>query len=158
MEIPLPENRTVTKIPFHVFDRYEIHGQAFVHFINREFIISRSSSPQKYFWDIYIYIYIQKKNIYIYIYIYSIFLNNIFPEQVKIYFQEIGGCVFRIFRFFEFSDSQIWKIILFKDVPTCFLYFWSMSVIIGRSTGPDVDQVFEVPKIIQKVLQYVREP
>ena len=30
-------------------DRYEIHIQAFVHFINGKLIIFQSSSPQKYF-------------------------------------------------------------------------------------------------------------
>ena len=59
---------------FMFFDRYEIHIQAFVDFINGKLIIFRSSSPQNYFEDIYIYIYIQKINIYkiytnIYIYI-----------------------------------------------------------------------------------------
>ena len=29
----------ITKIPFHVFDRYEIHIQAFVHFMNGKIII-----------------------------------------------------------------------------------------------------------------------
>ena len=47
--IPLPENRKVTTFPFHVFDRYEIHIQAFVDFISGKFIIFQSSSPQKYF-------------------------------------------------------------------------------------------------------------
>ena len=40
------------------FDRYEIHIQAFVDFINGKLIIFQSSSPQKYFEDIY------SKNIY----------------------------------------------------------------------------------------------
>ena len=31
-----------------------------------------------------------------------------------------------------------------------------MLVIIGRDMGPDVDQIFEVPEIISKVLQYDR--
>ena len=47
--IPLPENRKVTKMPFHAFDRYGIHIQAFVHFLNGKIIIFQSSSPQKYF-------------------------------------------------------------------------------------------------------------
>ena len=38
--IPLPQNRKVTNNPFRVFDRYEIHIQAFVHFINGKVIIS----------------------------------------------------------------------------------------------------------------------
>ena len=44
--IPLPENRQVTKSPFMVFDRYEIHSQAFVHFTIHIF---QSASPQNYF-------------------------------------------------------------------------------------------------------------
>ena len=51
--IPLPENRKVTKFPFHVFDRYEIHIQGFVHFINRKLSIFQSSSPQTYFKNMY---------------------------------------------------------------------------------------------------------
>ena len=31
------------------FDRYEIHIQVFVHFINGKLIIFQSSAPQKYF-------------------------------------------------------------------------------------------------------------
>ena len=42
--VPLPENRKVTTFPFHVFDRYQIHIQAFLYFINGKFIIFRSSS------------------------------------------------------------------------------------------------------------------
>ena len=38
-----------TKFMSHVFDRYEIHVQAFVDFINGKSIIFRSSSPQNYF-------------------------------------------------------------------------------------------------------------
>ena len=34
MGIPLPENRKVTKLPFHDFDSYEIQIQASVDFIN----------------------------------------------------------------------------------------------------------------------------
>ena len=36
--------------------------------------------------------------------------------------------------------------------------FWSILVIIRRSTGPDFDDFFEVPEIIQKVLEYDRGP
>ena len=51
--IPLPENRKVAKLPFHVFNRYEIHIQAFVNFINGKVIIFQSSSPPKYFENMY---------------------------------------------------------------------------------------------------------
>ena len=34
MVIPLPENRKVTTFPFHGFDRYETHIQAFLDFTN----------------------------------------------------------------------------------------------------------------------------
>ena len=37
---PLPENNKVIKNPVHVFDRYEIHIQAFLLFINGKFIFS----------------------------------------------------------------------------------------------------------------------
>ena len=43
---PLPENKKVTTFPFHVFDRYEIHIQAFLDSINGKIIIFRSSSSQ----------------------------------------------------------------------------------------------------------------
>ena len=61
------------------FDRYEIHIQAFVHFINGKLIICRSSSPQNYFEDIY------SKNRYnIYIYIYT---KNTFKKMVGLPFE-----------------------------------------------------------------------
>ena len=37
-------------------------------------------------------------------------------------------------------------------------FLWRVLVVIRRATGPDFDNIFEVPKIIQKVLQYVRGP
>ena len=58
---------------------------------------------------------------------------------------------------FIISDSQIWKIIFFKDVPIISLYFRSILVINTGSEGPDLDDYLEVPEIIQKVLQYVRK-
>ena len=54
------------------FDRYEIHIQAFVDFINGKLIIFQSSSPQKYFEDIY------SKNIYK---IYTKYIQNIYPKN-----------------------------------------------------------------------------
>ena len=36
--------------------------------------------------------------------------------------------------------------------------FWSILVIIRKSPGPDFDNIFEVPRIIQKVLEYDRGP
>ena len=50
--VPLPENKKVTTFPFQVFDRHEIHIQAFVDCIEGHFIIFRSSSPQDYFRNI----------------------------------------------------------------------------------------------------------
>ena len=50
-----------TKFPIHVFDRYEVHIQAFLHFINGKFIIWQSSSPQKYFQNMYSTCHKQKK-------------------------------------------------------------------------------------------------
>ena len=49
MGIPLPENKKETTFPFHVFERYGVHIQAFVDFINGKFIIIRSSFPRNYF-------------------------------------------------------------------------------------------------------------
>ena len=51
--IPLPENRENIELPSHVFDRYEINIQAFLYFINGKLIICRSSSPRKYFKNMY---------------------------------------------------------------------------------------------------------
>ena len=44
------------------FDRYEIHIQAFVDFINGKLIIFQSSSPQNIIWEIYIQNNFQKNN------------------------------------------------------------------------------------------------
>jgi len=62
--LPLFENKKVWGFPylkieklqeihFMFFDRYEIHIQAFVHFINAKLIMFQSSSPQKYFKNVY---------------------------------------------------------------------------------------------------------
>ena len=57
---------------------------------------------------------------------------------------------FRTFSNFRFSDMKI----IFVNVDSMmFLYFRSILVIIGRSTGPDVDKNSEVPQMIQQVLQ-----
>ena len=56
----LPENREFIKIPFHVFDRYEIHIQAFIHFINGKSITFQSSSPQKYVEKMYSFVHTPK--------------------------------------------------------------------------------------------------
>ena len=50
--IPLLANRKVGKNSFHAFDRYEIHIQPFVDFIDAKAIIFKSSSPQNYFYNI----------------------------------------------------------------------------------------------------------
>ena len=57
--IPFLENKKLWGFPyrkikkhtfsFHIFDRYEIHIQAFVDFINGKLIIFQSSSPQNIF-------------------------------------------------------------------------------------------------------------
>ena len=66
--------------------------------------------------------------------------------------------MFRGSKFEKFSKFQKVKIIFFEDGPICVLYFLGSLVIIGRATGPDFDQIFEVPEIIQKVLGYDRGP
>ena len=47
--VPFLANRKFIKLSFHVLDRYEIHIQALVGFINWKLIIFQSSSPQNYF-------------------------------------------------------------------------------------------------------------
>ena len=86
------------------FDRYEIHIQAFVDFINGKLIIFQSSSPQKYFEDIY------SKNIY------------------KIYIQKINSKKKRVYLsiFSKFLIVRYGKIIFFQDVPTYFLIFFEV--------------------------------
>ena len=43
----------ITKFPFHVFDRYETHIQAFGDVLYGKFIISRSSSSQNITYKVY---------------------------------------------------------------------------------------------------------
>ena len=50
------------------------------------------------------------------------------------------------------------KITFFQDVPIIVLVFQSILVIIRRSAGPDFDKMFEVPEIIQKILEKVWGP
>ena len=48
MKDPLLDKRKVTKFPFHVFDRYEIHIQAVVDSIYARCFIFQSSSSETY--------------------------------------------------------------------------------------------------------------
>ena len=48
-------------------------------------------------------------------------------------------------RIFRFSDMEQHFL---RMIPYVFLYFWSILEIVGRSTGLDFEQIFEIPKII----------
>ena len=61
-------------------------------------------------------------------------------------------------KFSKFQKVEIWKILFFKDNSIFSCVVESFVVRIGRSPGPDFDKMFEVPEIIQKVLEYDREP
>ena len=95
------------------FDTNEIHIQAFVDFINGKLIIFQSSSPQKYFEDIY------STNIYK---IYTKYIQNIDPKINS----KNGGFAFR--KFSKILIVRHGKIIFFQDVPIyfliCFGVFW----------------------------------
>ena len=101
--IPLLENKKVvgfTKFPFHVFDRYEIHIQAFWDFIYANFIIFPILIFTKY----------DKHEI------------RIFSKQKT--HTQVVSMTFKSFRTFQNVRFLDMKIILFKDVPICFLYFF----------------------------------
>ena len=122
---------------FMFFDRYEIHIQAFLLFINGKLIICQSSSPQNYF-------------------------QNMYSENTRNSTIKSNELVPRTYRFRTFSklcESQIDISNIFPGwFHTSSCIFLRMLVIIRRSTGPDFDQICEVPEIIQKVLEYDRGP
>ena len=86
MGIPLPEIEKLQEFLFMFFDRYEIHIQAFVHFINGKVIIFNPHFHKSILRNIYIYI----LNIYIYIYKYKYISKNKLGNS-KTYFQTNGG-------------------------------------------------------------------
>ena len=49
---------------------------------------------------------------------------------------------------FKKSDVQIYENNMSRMVPYFLVLFEAFLVIIRRATGPDVDQIFEVPEII----------
>ena len=56
-------------------------------------------------------------------------------------------------------ESHIDRIIFFQDASIVLLVFFEpFLVIVRRSTGPGFDKFFEVPEIIQKVVEKVRGP
>ena len=72
------------------FDRYEIHIQAFVDFINGKLIIFQSSSPQNHFEHTYSKIYTK-------------YIQNIYPKNK---FKKKVGLPFENFRKFCSSDME----------------------------------------------------
>ena len=97
-------------------------------------------------------------NIYIYIFIFTICSKNMFFENPKKIKQKVG-LPFKKTKIFKLSDSQISKNNMFwKMNPYFSCIRWAILVIVRRSPGPDFDQIFEVPEIIQKVLEYDRGP
>ena len=113
---------------FMFFDRYEIHIQAFLYFINGKLIICQSSSPQNYFKNMYSKSPQTKKR--------TIHNKNIVPRSY-IFPKRI-----------DFVESQIDAKICSQDDSILSCIFWSIVVIDRRSTGPDFDKIFEVPEII----------
>ena len=66
---------------------------------------------------------------------------------------------FNISKQSNFQMLRYQKIICFKgDFIIVLVLFEQFLVIVRRVTGPDFDKIFEVPKIIEKVLQYDRGP
>ena len=63
-----------------------------------------------------------------------------------------------IFDFCHFFEAQIDINNLFQDDSIFSCIRLNNLVIIRRATGPDVDQIVEVPEIISKVLEKVRGP
>ena len=99
----------IKKLPhfhFMFFDRYDIHIQAFLCFVNGSFIIFQSAPPRNYFKK-YIFIYIYTQIIYT-----SIFQKMTFGNNYKTYFPKQWRMgLSNISNIFKFSDSQIWKIL-----------------------------------------------
>ena len=58
--------------------------------------------------------------------------------------------------FFEILESQISIDNIFPGCSHISLYFLNKLVVIGRATGPDFDKILEVPEIIQKVVESIR--
>ena len=77
----------ITKLPFHVFDKYEIHIQAFLDFINGKSIIS-DPHLHKHIYKIY------TQHLYV----------QIFSQKAK---SKNGGSAFQNYEKYEVSDSQI---------------------------------------------------
>ena len=99
MGIPSPKNRKNTTFPFHVFDRYAIHIQAFANVFDGQFIIFNHHLHKiflKYIFKLYIRKicverkYISKKNI-----------------SKHLYIRKMMGTPFEIFAKHKFPDSQI---------------------------------------------------
>ena len=69
----------------------------------------------------------------------------------------LGHTDFDVF-FRNFVSPRLTKIICFQDDSIFSCMFKAFLVIIKRYPGPDFDKNFEVPEIIQKVLEYDRGP
>ena len=124
--VPLLENRKVTRNPFHVFDRSEIHIQAFLDSINGKFIIS----------DPHLHIF---------------FFGNRWRYFMKIRCSHIPkkNMVPRTYMFR--TKSIFWvpylqRLYLSRMFPYFSYMFW--SILAWRSTGPYFDHFLPVPEII----------
>ena len=125
-----------------VFDRYEIHVQAFLYFINGKSIICQASSPQ---------------NIFKEIYTQHIFQIHNFKKKTKMLFKKMGIPFknFEHFQIFRFSDMNYNS---FNDDSIFSCIFLSILVIVRRYPCPDFDKIVAVPEIIQKIWEKVRGP
>ena len=110
-----------TKFPFRVFDRYEIHIRAFV-----DFITGNLSFPDPH------------------LHLLFLFLNMdlCFTKNLK----TNNNMVHRTYNVRK-KSPRLSKIIFVQDESIFSCIRCSMLVII-RSTGPDFDQIFEVPQIL----------
>ena len=104
---------------FMFFDRYEIHIQVFVHFINGELIIFNPHLHKDILRNIY-----SEWNIKPIFQ--NIFLKQIFQTHISenMFWNKMVGVPFTNFESFRFLDSQIWKIFC-EDDSICFLYWLS---------------------------------
>ena len=143
--VPFLENKfrvnigKLQEIPFMIFDRNEIRIQALVVFSNGKLIIC---NPHL------------RKIIFKYL-----FTNHKKSEtKIETHRTTLVPRTYR-FRKKRFLMSRLTKIIFVQDDSILFLVFLlSILVIIRRSPGPDFYQIFEVPGIIQKALEYDRGP
>ena len=109
---------------------------------------------------------------------------NSYPSFCRFYWWKINVRAFLVFNFSSFSSfhdfqlaniqEELWiskiqkwapkvseiskseNIICFNDLPKFSCIRWRVLAIISRSTVPNFDKILEVPEIIQKVVESIR--